>query len=86
MHIPEPRKHLVRYYGAYSDVSGGKRKQSDRQRGPSGGTDLEPASQPDREVLPVIGVSESRSKFAGEWVGGVRGENPAGDTPLKSSN
>jgi len=26
MHIPEPRKHLVRYYGAYSNVSRGKRR------------------------------------------------------------
>jgi hypothetical protein len=26
MHIPEPRKHLVRYYGAYSNVSRGRRK------------------------------------------------------------
>jgi hypothetical protein len=26
MHIPEPRRHLVRYYGAYSNVSRGKRK------------------------------------------------------------
>jgi hypothetical protein len=27
MHIPEPRRHLVRYYGAYSNVARGKRKQ-----------------------------------------------------------
>jgi len=26
MHIPEPRRHLVRYYGAYSNVSRGKRR------------------------------------------------------------
>ena len=26
MHIPEPRCHLVRYYGAYSNVSRGKRR------------------------------------------------------------
>jgi hypothetical protein len=26
MHDPEPRKHLVRYYGAYSNVSRGKRR------------------------------------------------------------
>jgi hypothetical protein len=26
MHVPEPRKHLVRYYGAYSNVSRGKRR------------------------------------------------------------
>ncbi len=27
MHIPEPRRHLVRYYGAYSNVARGRRKQ-----------------------------------------------------------
>ena len=26
MHIPEPRRHLVRYYGAYSNVARGKRR------------------------------------------------------------
>ena len=26
MHIPEPRRHLVRYYGWYSNVSRGKRR------------------------------------------------------------
>jgi len=26
MHIPEPRRHLVRYYGAYSNVSRGQRR------------------------------------------------------------
>ena len=26
MHIPEPRRHLVRYYGAFSNVSRGKRR------------------------------------------------------------
>ena len=26
MHIPEPRRHLVRYYGAYANVSRGKRR------------------------------------------------------------
>jgi len=29
MHIPDPRRHLVRYYGAYSNVSRGKRKRQD---------------------------------------------------------
>ena len=29
MHIPEPRRHLVRYYGAYSNVSRGKRRRQD---------------------------------------------------------
>ena len=26
MHVPEPRRHLVRYYGTYSNVSRGKRR------------------------------------------------------------
>jgi hypothetical protein len=29
MHVPEPRRHLVRYYGAYSNVSRGKRRRRD---------------------------------------------------------
>jgi len=29
MHIPEPRRHLVRYYGWYSNVSRGKRKRDE---------------------------------------------------------
>jgi len=29
MHIPEPRRHLVRYYGAYSNVSRGTRRRHD---------------------------------------------------------
>jgi hypothetical protein len=32
MHIPEPRRHLVRYYGAYSNVSRGKRRQLEASR------------------------------------------------------
>ncbi|KKK68253.1 hypothetical protein LCGC14_2945930, partial [marine sediment metagenome] len=29
MHVPEPRRHLVRYYGTYSNVSRGKRRRQD---------------------------------------------------------
>ena len=29
MHVPEPRRHLVRYYGAYSNVSRGRRRRHD---------------------------------------------------------
>ena len=29
MHVPEPRRHLVRYYGWYSNVSRGKRRRQD---------------------------------------------------------
>ena len=39
MRVPEPRKHLVRYYGAYSNVSRGRRKRfrADTQGDPVGG-------------------------------------------------
>ena len=30
MHIPEPRRHLVRYYGWYSNVSRGRRRRQDK--------------------------------------------------------
>jgi len=39
MHIPEPRRHMVRYYGAYSNVSRGKRRLREEAAGsacPSG--------------------------------------------------
>ena len=31
MHIPEPRRHLVRYYGWYSNVSRGKRRKAEAE-------------------------------------------------------
>jgi len=40
MHIPEPRRHLVRYYGAYSNVARGKRRRQEETgagAGPRGG-------------------------------------------------
>ena len=33
MHIPEPRRHLVRYYGWYSNVSRGKRRKEEDELG-----------------------------------------------------
>ena len=33
MHIPEPRRHMVRYYGWYSNVSRGKRRQQEGGEG-----------------------------------------------------
>ena len=33
MHIPEPRRHLVRYYGWYSNVSRGKRRKAATENG-----------------------------------------------------
>jgi hypothetical protein len=43
MHIPEPRRHLVRYYGWYSNVSRGKRRKADAEKGEVGG--VAPASR-----------------------------------------
>ena len=37
MHIPEPRRHLVRYYGWYSNVSRGKRRKAAAESGEVGG-------------------------------------------------
>ena len=37
MHIPEPRRHLVRYYGWYSNVSRGKRRKAEAENGEVGG-------------------------------------------------
>ena len=36
MHIPEPRRHLVRYYGWYSNVSRGKRRKAEAESGEVG--------------------------------------------------
>ena len=40
MHIPEPRRHLVRYYGWYSNVSRGKRRKAGPGRESAGETDI----------------------------------------------
>jgi hypothetical protein len=37
MHIPELRRHLVRYYGRYSNVSRGKRRKAEAENGEVGG-------------------------------------------------
>jgi hypothetical protein len=44
MHIPEPRRHLVRYYGWYSNVSRGKRRKAEAENGEVGGAGAGPAS------------------------------------------
>ena len=44
MHIPEPRRHLVRYYGWYSNVSRGKRRKAEAENGEVGGADAGPVS------------------------------------------
>jgi len=43
-HIPDPRKHLVFYFGAYSNVARGRRKKSDVSLGVAGDTDPDQTS------------------------------------------
>jgi len=45
MHIPEPRRHVVRYYGWYSNVSRGKRRKAAVENGDVGGVDDGPDSR-----------------------------------------
>jgi hypothetical protein len=45
MHIPQPRRHLVRYYGWYSNVSRGKRRKAEAENGEVGGAGAGPASR-----------------------------------------
>ena len=45
MHIPQPRRHLVRYYGWYSNVSRGKRQKAKDGTGEVGDTGVAPASR-----------------------------------------
>ncbi len=46
MHIPDPRRHLVRYNGWYSNVSRGKRKRAIEGQ-PSQKSDLSPSLVPE---------------------------------------
>jgi hypothetical protein len=51
MHIPEPRRHLVRYYGAYSNVSRGRRRRSACDSGRvTPGAEREDATQDERTL------------------------------------
>ena len=45
MHIPEPRRHLVRYYGWYSNVSRGKRRKAEAADGEVGAMGVAPDSR-----------------------------------------
>jgi hypothetical protein len=45
MHIPQPRRHLVRYYGWYSNVCRGKRRKAEAENGEVGCVD---AGEPSR--------------------------------------
>jgi hypothetical protein len=48
MHIPEPRRHLVRYYGWYSNVSRGKRRKRAAWNGDSGSGDTRVPSRAEK--------------------------------------
>ncbi len=54
MHVPEPRRHLVRYYGAYSNVSRGKRRRQDEAATGAAARDAEhaPSRRADRDHSP----------------------------------
>ena len=45
MHIPQPRRHLVRYYGWYSNVCRGKRRKAEAENGEVVGAGAGPASR-----------------------------------------
>mgnify|MGYP001826475941 CR=1 FL=1 len=51
MHIPEPRRHLVRYYGWYSNVSRGKRRKEAVENGEVGGAAADSFSHAAREEI-----------------------------------
>jgi hypothetical protein len=55
MHIPEPRRHLVRYYGAYSNASRGRRRRQLEAGAKSGEApgqvDCQPRNLPDERRL-----------------------------------
>ena len=51
MHIPEPRRHLVRYYGWYSNVSRGKRRKAKAENGEVGDIGVDPASRAARDEV-----------------------------------
>jgi hypothetical protein len=51
MHIPEPRRHLVRYYGCYSNVSRGKRRKAEADNGEVGAAGVDPASRAARDEV-----------------------------------
>ncbi len=50
MHIPEPRRHVIRYYGAYSSVVRARRRREASERAP--GQQGEPAPTPPTTAPP----------------------------------
>jgi len=49
MHIPDPRRHLVRYYGWCSNVSRGKRRKAGSEHESTGGADTGASSRTARD-------------------------------------
>ena len=45
MHVPEPRRHLVRYYGWYSSATRGKRRKAEAVKGEVGRVETGPVSR-----------------------------------------
>jgi hypothetical protein len=56
IHIPEPRRHLVRYYGAYSSVVRARRRADSRPRARDG-TQEPPSASPERRALRRLWVA-----------------------------
>jgi len=58
MHIPDPRRHLVRYYGAYSNVSRGKRRRRDEAATVAvpGDAEYAPTARAGRDHSPEAGA------------------------------
>ena len=67
MHIPEPRRHLVRYYGWYSNVSRGKRR---RQEEGDGAGSLEDAG-----CGPRMGSRRERRGLKRRFLKGIRAQD-----------
>ena len=59
MHVPEPRRHLVRYYGAYSNAARGRRRRAEEAGRPGRLQPADPAEE-DREVGAEIRVLRRR--------------------------
>jgi hypothetical protein len=51
IHVPEPRRHLVRYYGWYSNVCRGKRRKAEAENGEVVGAGAGPASRAVRDEV-----------------------------------
>ncbi len=61
MHIPQPRRHLVRYYGWYSNVSRGKRRNAEREYAKPVSAVDGPPSSPTARAAARVGRALRRS-------------------------